>query len=36
MLTEHRERLERESQMIQLLEQAGGQIEIYVRERSRT
>ncbi len=36
VLTEHRERLERESQMIQLLEQAGGQIEIYVRERSRT
>ncbi|MBP8155246.1 MAG: valine--tRNA ligase, partial [Nitrospira sp.] len=35
VLNEHRERLERESQMIQLLKNALGQIEIFVSERKR-
>ena len=35
VLNEHRERLERESQMIQLLKDALGQIEIFVSERKR-
>ncbi len=35
VLTEHRERLQRESQMIHLLQQALGQIELFVLERKR-
>ena len=35
VLSEHRERLQRESQMIQLLKDAVGQIEIFVSERKQ-
>ena len=35
VLNEHRERLERESQMIQLFQHALGQIDLYILERKR-